>query len=314
MKRCNGDIMDSSNTGEPQHLKGLVQEARVYREQGLLAQSRDRYLEALEALALASFEGRDALRSSLREALEQVEEEIGEVEAGDDNPPELSSEMKGLIRKLFSASEDRSIAKFKAAVALARFGQYGEALKEFNRLLEGDTLTAVAAKNILTCHLTFASPEVAISQYERWVGGSRLKKEELEEIRVFLESLLENEGMTTRLPGPNERWLRWAGADEEDDEELPLTGVTIPMPVDAREDAALGLDVFLHTGKVVCVHVPPERKDLLAALPLGSRISGMRLFSTMAMFRGNGVVLGRKRIESGPRQGHYTLDIHVEAA
>ncbi len=297
-----------------QHLKCLVTEAKVYREQGLLAQSREKYLEALEAVGEEeeSDRARETLRTALRKAVENVEQEIESVETGD-SAPQLSREMKGLIRKLFSFSGDRSIADYKGAVALARFGQYGEALEEFNRLLDRGTMAAVAAKNILTCHLAFASPDVAISQYERWTSGTQLRREELEDIRLFLEKILEEEGVNTRLPRFDEllRGRETFGCEEED--ELPVTGVTIPQGMGASRENPLEFDVFLHLGRIVSIHVPPHRKEILGEFQLGSRINGMKLFSFMAVFEGNGIVIGKKRIESGPREGHYALDIHVEA-
>ncbi|MCF8062266.1 MAG: hypothetical protein K9M82_07110 [Deltaproteobacteria bacterium] len=296
-----------------QHLKCLVMEAKVYREQGLLAQSREKYLEALEAVSGdESSRGRETLRTALHRAIEGVEQEIEGVEQCDDIP-ELSQEMKGLIRKLFSFSEDRSIADYKGAVALARFGQYGEALEEFNRILDRGTMAAVAAKNILTCHLAFASPDVAISQYERWITGTQLRREELEDIRLFLEKILEDEGVNTRLPRFDELLRGRETGGYADDDELPVTGVTVPRGMGASTNGPLEFDVFLHTGRIVSIHIPPHRKEILVDLQLGSRISGMKLFSTMAVFEGNGIVIGKKRIESGPREGHYVLDIHVEA-
>ena len=296
-----------------QHLKCLVTEAKVYREQGLLAQSREKYLEALETVGEEeSDQGWSSLRTALRRAVENVEQEIECVETGD-SAPALSQEMKGLVRKLFCFSEDRSIADYKGAVALAQLGQYGEALEEFNRLLDQGTMAAVAAKNILTCHLAFASPDVAISQYERWTSGMQLRREELEDIRLFLEKILEEEGVDTRLPRFDELlWGREACGYEEKDE-LPVTCVTIPRGMGASRENPLEFDVFLHLDRIVSIHVPPHRKEILGELQLGSRVNGMKLFSSMAVFEGNGIVIGKKRIESGPREGHYALDIHVEA-
>jgi tetratricopeptide (TPR) repeat protein len=296
-----------------QHLKSLVMEAKVYREQGLLAQSREKYLEALEAVGEGECApGRETLGAALRKAVKDVEQEIESVEM-DDSAPELSREMKGLIQKLFSFSEDRSIADYKGAVALARFGQYGEALEEFNKLLDRGTMAAVAAKNILTCHLAFASPDVAISQYERWISGTQLRREELEDIRLFLEKALGEEGVNTRLPRFDEllRGREASGYEEED--ELPVTGVTVPRGMGASRENPLAFDVFLHLGRIVSIHVPPDRREILGELQLGSRVNGMKLFSVMAVFEGNGIVIGKKRIESGPREGHYALDIYVEA-
>jgi tetratricopeptide (TPR) repeat protein len=302
-----------ATVSDRQHLKCLVTEAKVYREQGLLAQSREKYLEALEILGrMEGDPGRETLRTALGKALEDVEQELEGVDQGD-VVPELSQEMKGLIRKLFSFSEDRAIADYKGAVALARFGQYGEALEEFNRLMDRGTMAAVAAKNILTCHLAFASPDVAISQYERWISGTQLRREELEDIRLFLEKILDEEGVDTRLPRFEDLLQKRESCGCMDEDELPVTGVRIPRGGGVSRANPHEFDVFLHLGRIVSIHIPPDRRNVLGEYQLGSRINGMKLFSTMAVFEGNGLVIGKKRIESGPREGHYALDIHVEA-
>ena len=46
-------------------------------------------------------------------------------------------------------------------MALAKFGQYESALKEFDGLLKGGIMPLVAAKNIIRCHLAL-SPTVLV--------------------------------------------------------------------------------------------------------------------------------------------------------
>jgi len=299
--------------GATQSIRSLVREAKLYREQGLLEQSRDTYYAALEKIDDVDYEDRGPLEEALKKAIHTVEVELRDLERMDDIP-DLSEDMKGLIRRLFSVSEDSEIAKYKGAVALAQFGQYGEALEEFNRLLQEGNMAVLAAKNIITCHLTFASPEVAVSQFERWVLGVQLTPKELADVRRFLERVLERDGVDadlSMLEGLVRRGKAW---DPDGEEVLPICSVRLPYKKKAGCERGEELDVFLHAGSAVSIQISPDRKDLLRALRLGTRIIGMRFFSNMAFFEGNGLVISRKQIESGPRQGYYTLDIHVEAA
>ena len=298
--------------GATQSIRSLVREAKLYREQGLLEQSRDTYCAALERIDNVDYENRAPLEEALKKAIHGVDVELRDLERVDDIP-ELSDDMKGLIRRLFSVSDDSEIAKYKGAVALAQFGQYGEALEEFNRLLLKGNMAVLAAKNILTCHLTFASPEVAISQFERWVIGVQLTRKELADVRRFLERILERDGVDTDLSSLERMVRRGEARDPDGDEVLPICSVRLPFRKKADNEEPEEFDVFLHTGSAVSIHIPPERKALFRALRLGTRVIGMRFFSTMAFFEGNGLVLSKRQIESGPREGYCALDIHIEA-
>jgi tetratricopeptide (TPR) repeat protein len=299
--------------GATKSIRSLVREAKLYREQGLLEQSRDTYYAALEQIDDVDDENRGPLEEALKKAIHTVEVELRDLERMDDIP-DLSDDMKGLIRRLFSVSEDSDIAQYKGAVALAQFGQYGEALEEFNRLLQKGNMAVLAAKNIITCHLTFASPEVAVSQFERWVLNIQMTRKELSDIRLYLERILKRDGVDMDLSMLEDLVRKGKAWDPEGEEVLPICSVRLPYKKMIGEERGEELDVFLHAGSAVSIQVPPERKDLLRALRLGTRIIGMRFFTTMAYFEGNGLVISRKQIESGPREGYYTLDIHVEAA
>lgn len=296
-----------------QSIRSLVREAKLYREQGLLEQSRETYSAALERIDEVAYENRGPLEEALKKAIHTVEVELRDLERMDDIP-NLSDDMKSLIRRLFSVSDDGEIAKYKGAVALAQFGQYGEALEEFNRLLSQGNMTVLAAKNILTCHMTFSSPDVAISQFERWVIGVQMTRRELADVRSFLERILERDGVDTDLSKLEKLVRKGLAWDPDEEEALPICSVRLPHRRKVDPKNVEEFDVFLHAGSAVSILIPPERKDILRALRLGTRIIGMRFFTTMAFFEGNGLVIGKKEIESGPREGCYALDIHVEAA
>jgi len=297
-----------------ENVLAMVKEAKLYREQGLLTQSILKYRAALEAVGVSreTFEQQGALESALQKAIDAAEVELNEVRENDPSP-DLSDEMKDLIQRLFSRSMDNEIAEYKGAVALARFGQYGAALKEFNKLLDQGVKPLVAAKNILTCHVAFSSPEVAVAQFEKWVNERRFSREDLGFIRECLARVLEKEGADAEIPSLEELFNKGRGEDSEEIE-LPISGVCLPRRVKlGREDEEEEeLEVIQHTGDTVSIDVPPHRSDLLVYLQYGTRISGMRFFTSIAVFEGRGLVIGRKRIESGPMKNHYSIDIHIE--
>ena len=156
---------------EKSQVKSLLKEAEVYRTQGLLDQSKEKY-ETLLRLIEESEElsGDGHLIHSVKEGLQRVETVLDDVENSSDTPM-LTEETQNLIHHLFSFSKNREIAAMEGAVALAKFGQYEKALAHFQALINEGILTMTAAKNMLMCHLTLNSSAAAVSQYRRWVKG-----------------------------------------------------------------------------------------------------------------------------------------------
>jgi len=119
-----------------EQIKALLNEAEVYRRQGLLEESLECYRRTLGLL-----EGHEVFSKNLdfmeavRENIRLVEDEISELEL-DIEAPELPQEIQDLISKLFSYSKNQDIAAIEGAVALAEFGQYEKSLSEFRRLLK----------------------------------------------------------------------------------------------------------------------------------------------------------------------------------
>lgn len=182
-------------------LRTLVREAELYRIQGLLAQSKEKYVKVLElAKKSRPSSKRQKVIDAVEERIRTVDRELVEV-SQEEEAPKLPDKVRGLIKKLFAFSKTEETAALEGAIALAKFGQYKQALEEFNLLLKRRNLALIAAKNILRCHLSLASPQAAIDQFSEWTKGkSPLNKDDLRKIRGFLKSLLESVGVSSQLP------------------------------------------------------------------------------------------------------------------
>ncbi len=118
------------------HIQSLINEAKTYRRQGLLQESKDKYLEILDILKKdAQLSNKQSLIDAIIKELSVVENEIIELDRPDETPV-LSKEIQNLISRLFSTSENKHIAALEGAVALAKFGQYEKALDEFQNLMK----------------------------------------------------------------------------------------------------------------------------------------------------------------------------------
>jgi hypothetical protein len=290
-------------------IRGLVHEANTYRSQGLLVQSRNKYLEALTCVVRnPELKNRGQLLDAVRSRISEVEEEIQRVE-GAEGVPELSDAMQNIIKKRFSFSEDREIAAYEGAVALARFGQYEQALEEFQRLQRQGVLPLVAAKNIITCHLTFASPEVAVAQFENWVCREAFTREELEEIRKYFKVMFKKNTIRKEVPELDEKIAPPLDSDEGWTGTLPIATVNVKDRNGQPEE----FDVTYQTGNIISLVVPCDRMGLLNSLKPGNRVSGLQCYSEEALWRCDGLVFGKAKIESGPRQGDFLLEMTVNA-
>ncbi len=297
-----------------EHIKSLLREAELYRNQGLLEASRKLYREILRFIRdRERFPNRVQLRAAISYRIRIVEKNLGEIE-DDTEIPELSEEAQNLIRKLFSFSKDQGTAAMEGAIALAKFGQYEKAVAEFERLVKKGILPLEAAKNILRCHLKFSSPNGAIAQFERWVSDKEFSRGDLKYLRDFLEDILERRDIKADIPevpeAPDER----ATTQKKEDEVLDISSVGLQFQAGPLMGKKVELQVTCQSGNTVSIIIPAKHKDIIDAFEPGIRLPEVQCYSLIAVFNGSATVSGKTRITSGPRQGDYTFDITIEEA
>lgn len=295
---------------EQEHIRSLVKEAQLYQTQGLLEESRGKYLKALHFIGEdQQCCNRSELIGAVKNRIRAVEEDMTEIDQIT-LAPELSQDVQSLIHRLFAFSNNENVAAFKGAVALAKFGQYERALEEFHGLLKKGTMPVVAAKNIIMCHLTFSSPEAAIGQFEQWVSRETLSRDDLKEIRSFLENTLEKDGIEARLQDVDETPLVIDETGEEEDTDvLVISSICVPFEEGPLRDDMVEFDVTFQTGNIISVLVRADHKDLLHILRLGTMLPDIQCYSPGAVFRCSGTVFGKTRVNYGPKRGNYALEI-----
>lgn len=297
---------------DKEYIKSLLKGADVYRKQGLFAEAREKYLEALTYVSKQSdLTNQGTLRELVEERIRLVNEGIAEA-AEPQGPPELSADVQNLIKNLFSFSGTREGAALEGAVALMKFGQYNRAMEEFEKLLVEGVQPLTAARNIITCSLLVGSPETAVDRFRRWGDKSLLTNRELLYIRDFLQSALLERGIETELPFPlsrSEGERRRKGIEESEPE---ISTVTVDFEDGQLKGRTEELKVTFQFANVLSVIVPSSKKDLIRSLQPGARLQRMGFYSPMAFFRGIGKVTARTLIKHGPRKGDYLLDISID--
>jgi hypothetical protein len=185
-------------------IKILLKEAEIFHSQGLLDEAMGKYNEARELIKSdEQLKSKKKLIHGISEKINALKKNLTKIHEAP-KKPDVSTKVQNLIKKmfLFSAKSDEDTIALDGAIALAKFGQYNKALKEFNELLKKDSLRVVAAKNILRCHMALASAEDAIAQYEQWHAGDIFNKSQLDKLSVFFENILAKEGIDKTLQQP----------------------------------------------------------------------------------------------------------------
>ncbi len=302
---------------DKEHIKTLAREAEIYRSQGLLSGAKQKYQEILQFVQKHDRYSKDEkLINAVKKKITAIEQNLAEVLEAPEKP-EVSEDVQNLIQKLFSFSKNQQTSQIEGAVALAKFGQYEKALNEFKRLLKEGILPLDAAKNILRCHLTLSSPDVAIYQFKRWASRGDFQAGDLKYLRGFLQKYLEKRGIQAALPevveAPQEKEERKKKKKKKKEEEvLDISSVGVQFQNGPLKGKMEEFEVTFQTGNTISVIIPSDRKDLLQTLEPGLRLKDMQCYSLIAVFNGSGVVSNKSVISSGPKRGHYTLDITID--
>jgi tetratricopeptide (TPR) repeat protein len=303
---------------DKEHIKTLAREAEVYRSQGLLSGAKQKYQEILQFVQDHEHYSKDKkLIETVNKKIKAIEENLSEVLEAPERP-EVTEDVQHLIQKLFSFSKNQQTSRMEGAVALAKFGQYEKALNEFKKLLKEGILPLDAAKNILRCHLTLSSPDVAVYQFKRWMSRGDFSPGDLKYLRGFLQKYLEKRGIKATLPevveAPQEKvkTKKKKKTKKKEEEVLDISSVGVQFQNGPLQGKMEEFEVTFQAGNTISIIIPSDRKDLLESFEPGLRLKEMQCYSLIAVFNGSGVVSDKSVISSGPKRGHYTLDITID--
>jgi hypothetical protein len=296
---------------DKEHIESLIKEAELYRRQSLLDQAREKYNEILEFIhGHDRYNKNEKLISAIEGRIKIVEEDLSEVGESDEKP-DLSDDVQGLIKNLFSFSKNKDTAAIEAAIALAKFGQYDKAVSEFERLIKKGPLPLMAATNLLRCHLSLATPEVAADQFKEWVDQEELSKGDLRYLRGFLLDTFGKKGVSIVLPEVGEPTSGKEAPEEAGDDILSISSISIEMSEGPEKDKTFEFDVVSQSGNDVSVIVPGGKKGITAVFKPGFHLNKMQCCSPLAVFNSSGIISGMTKIESGPKRGDYSVDIKI---
>lgn len=301
-------------TGKEQ-IKSFIREAEVYRDQGLFEQSKQKYATIKELVEKDERFSKDkSLIKFINDKIRMVDIALEEIET-EPEIPELDENVQDLIGDLFSFSRNKDMAAIEGAVALAKFGQYGKALREFEKLIDSGTYPLVAAKNMLRCQITYSSPESAVAQFKRWSSRTVFTKMELKHLREFMIKLLKDEGAAVSEVSDSPDEPQYEVEEETGPNELlEICSVVAFLEQDIFKGKNVNLDVTCQIANNISCVIGPEDRDTIKALKPGRRLSRVQCFSQESVLITSALVLQRAKIMSGPKKGCYSFDLKLEGA
>lgn len=302
-------------------LKSLLKQAELLQGQGLFKEAKETYERVEEIIKKnIQIQNREKLLKGIAKRIDRLNKDSETLESAAPTP-QVSPHVKELIKKLFSFSKDendKNGTALEEAIALAKFGQFEDALAEFYQLIKIDSLRVAAAKNIVRCHLTLNDLEAIESQIEEWHSDELFTEGQLDKVRMFFDNLLDQKGVKRNL---EESGTTKAGAgreaaepDEDDDEEfLDISAVAISFNNGPQKGEQVELDISFQTGNIISLIIPSKDQELLEKLDVGTKLDDVHFYSPIAIFRGSGIVKAKTQISSGPKKGDYSMDIKIES-
>ena len=302
----------------------MLQEAEIYRSQGLISEAHGKYKAAANFVnSIENLKNKQSLLNAISDKISALDDTQKKVDKGPTSP-ELSKKAQDLIKNLFSFSEnvDEEGAALEGAVALAKFGQFDRAINELTALLPKENLRVEAAKNILRCHLTTSATEEAVNIYHQWHSEDLFQPNQLELVRVYLNDALQNKGVEVSLPAPvgvedtaAQSPEPSVQASEENEEEfLDITSIGITFESGPRKGKMVEFDVNFQSGNMLSLIISKQEQDMIEDLKAGMELKEIQFYSPIAIFNGAGVVASKTKIKSGPKQGDHCLDIRIKSS
>ncbi|MEE8399219.1 MAG: hypothetical protein V3S89_09455 [Desulfobacterales bacterium] len=308
----NGEVMIDND-----HIQSLLKEAEVYHRQGLLDESKVMYQSILDIGKTDETLSGDAhFIEMLNGKMQAVDDMLAEIDSEPDTV-ELTEDQQDLVSRLYAFSNNEDTAAVESAVALAAFGQYEKAVSEFQELLDKNILPMTVAKNMLQCHITLATHDVAIAQLQDWISDNAFTGNELGRLHDFLEDILERDGIEADLPplagaspGGN---IAEAYADNVSEADISeILSVKVIFDDKHMKGQVRDFDTLFQLGNSVTIDIKNSEKDLLNILETGVYLQRIQCYAAFYFFNARGLISEKKVVTTGPKQGHYSVVLRLE--
>jgi tetratricopeptide (TPR) repeat protein len=293
-------------------IQSLFNEAKVYQSQSLFAEAKEKYIETARLIQKNErLKNKNKLITIISKKLKALENDANSFETLGASP-KMSVKEHDVVKESLFISKDKKTDSYdlEVAAALLGFGQFEQAIKEFDTLLKRDSLRVAAAKNMIRCHIAVSSLKSAVVQYQKWLYSDFFPSDQLEKIRFFIEAILKRKGINKTLP-KREATTSVKETETEEEAVLDIISVIITLDKGPQKGEGLALDVSSQTGNTISVIVSDKDQGFIDNVEVGSKLDDVQFFSPIAVLRGSGIVSVKTLINSGQKKGSYSVVIKM---
>ena len=293
----------------------IFYEIELYSSQALYSHAKQSCVKLAELVrGSAQFRHKDALLETISRKIKSIEEDARIFEGVGKSRKMSSNELDIVKRLVFVSSEvDDDAAAWEVARAYLILGQYDIALLGFKRLIDNRYKLVPSAKNVLRCCIGMSAMDDAIAKYHEWYSSGIFSLDQLENIRTFLQEILYKKNIDTLLSNPRVEGIHHEQGTP-DDEYIDIIAVKLGMNGDSSEAMETMLEVTYQKGETFNVVVPKNNQALLDYLKIGKEIESLELYSSSIIFTDQCLVCERSKIESGSRQGDYSVGMKISGS
>jgi len=294
-------------------IKALLQEAQLYRSQGLLTEALDSITKVEELVTKASnLKNRENILHKIALKKKAISDEIQRFRKPG-KVVQVSEKARDLMKEMFSFedSETKGSAVMGGAVALEGFQQYEAAVKEFERLLRFDPFRGDAASHILSCLMKDKGPDAAIERFKQWLSDEVFKPGEIDDLRSHLQALLDDAGVKKDISNLAAGPIPEPESEVDPDDILDIGSIRFALARGPQKGDEVELEVSYQNGCIVNMIVSKREKAVVDGIKVGDIINNIDFYSPVAIFSGTGYVLNLAGIKSGPKRGDYSLSIKI---
>ncbi len=291
-------------------IKSSIQEAELYKSQGLLVEAEEKYLSIVEFIQKnEKIQKKQNLIGSISKKISALKKEIEKIETApmsNEMSQKMQSFIKVILREAEAYGSQGLVAQAKEKYyQAAEFLKKDDQLKNKKKLLDGISkkISALEKKAIPGEEKKKPTlPEVPVKDE----GAEVPVKDEEAEVPVKKEE--------AEVPIKDEEALEEEKKEEIEEEEqdfIDISSIGITLDHGPEKGTIAELDVSFQSGNILSLIISGKDKAMIENFKVGDKLNDIQFYSPIAIFKGSGIVSGNTQIDSGPKQGDYRLEIKI---
>ena len=264
-------------------IKSFIQEAELYKSQGLFDEAKEKYLSIVEFIQKnEKIQKKQNLIDSISKKISALKKEIEKIETAPIST-EMSQKMQSFIKIILQEAETYG-SQGLVAQAKEKYYQATEFLKKDDQLKNKKKLLDDISKKIS------ALKKEAKSKEER-------KKPIPTEVPVK-DKEAEEEKKKEEI-------------EKEEQEFIDISSIGITLDHGPEKGRVVELDVSFQSGNIINLIISSKDKAMIENFKAGDKLNDIQFYSPIAIFKGSGIVSANTQIDSGPKEGDYRLEIKI---